>query len=518
MAGKLGSVCPCFGGKEKSDASLTKHETAHAGTGALSESMREWPKFEEKMRSEGLSDSAISAFKANYRKLCAGDSGIVREASIEPIKKLSSFQTARSSHETKDAAPLLARTAVVKLNGGLGTSMGLNKAKSLLTIKDDAARNSFLDLIALQVKAMRSDHGSNLRFLLMNSFSTSDDCMHHLREHHPELLQPLNDSTSKNEQQVEFLQNKAPKVKKETLEPAKHESDPSNEWNPPGHGDLYPALYGSGTLDQLLSDGVKYLFVSNSDNMGATLDTDLLKHFADNDFPFMMEVCERTDSDKKGGHICRRASDGRFVLREGAQCADADAAHFADISKHKYFNTNNLWVNLKHLKQALEKNNGALPLPLICNEKNIDPRDKKTPKVYQLETAMGAAIECFDNASAVVVPRSRFAPVKTTGDLFRLRSNAYSITSKYTVQLEAKTPPAVELDEDHYKKYDSMEALVDSYPSLINCSKLRVNGKVRFQSGIVFKGICSVHNTTDDEQPLPPGEYANANIELPSSG
>jgi UTP--glucose-1-phosphate uridylyltransferase len=50
--------------------------------------------------------------------------------------------------------------------------------------------------------------------------------------------------------------------------------------------------------------------VSNSDNLGATLDLKLLGHFVSSDAPFMMEVAQRTESDKKGGHLCRRLSDG----------------------------------------------------------------------------------------------------------------------------------------------------------------------------------------------------------------
>lgn len=79
---------------------------------------------------------------------------------------------------------------------------------------------------------------------------------------------------------------------------------------PPGHGDIYPSLLGSGMLERLLSEGIQYLFVSNSDNLGATLDLQLLQHFASSGAPFMMEVCERTAADKKGGHLARRKADG----------------------------------------------------------------------------------------------------------------------------------------------------------------------------------------------------------------
>ena len=80
---------------------------------------------------------------------------------------------------------------------------------------------------------------------------------------------------------------------------------------PPGHGDIYPSLVGSGMLERLLDQGIEYVFVSNSDNLGATLDLDILSHFAKTDGAFLMEVCKRTKGDKKGGHLAKRKSDGR---------------------------------------------------------------------------------------------------------------------------------------------------------------------------------------------------------------
>ena len=92
------------------------------------------------------------------------------------------------------------------------------------------------------------------------------------------------------------------------------------EWCPPGHGDLYAALEGSGTLDKLLADGIKYMFVSNSDNLGAVMDLTLLTHFAESDSPFMMECADRTVNDKKGGHLAVRNADSQLILREAAMC------------------------------------------------------------------------------------------------------------------------------------------------------------------------------------------------------
>merc|ERR1719162_1844784 len=316
---------------------------------------------------------------------------------------------------TPDAS-LLKQTLILKLNGGLGTGMGLDKAKSLLPVVDG---NTFLDLIAKQVAWMKETYSSpDLKFMLMNSFATSADTLEALAKY-PDLGTGAD---------LEFVQNKAPKVTKSDLTPASWPENPDHEWCPPGHGDLYPAMLGSGTLDKLLDAGFKYMFVSNSDNLGATMDVKILTHFVATGAPFMMEVAQRTDADKKGGHLATMKEGGGLTLRELAQCPEEDEKAFQDTLKYSYFNTNNLWVDLEKLKAAFEKHGGALPLPVMLNDKTVDPRDKKSTKVIQLETAMGAAIACFEGASALLMPRSRFAPVKKCDDLLALRSDSYIIT------------------------------------------------------------------------------------------
>jgi len=367
---------------------------------------------------------------------------------------------------------------MLKLNGGLGTGMGLDKAKSLLEV---TGGNTFLDLIAKQVKMMRESFKTDLAFLLMNSFSTSADTLAFLSKY-PDL------GTGDD---LEFVQNKAPKVTEADLTPATWAQDSSHEWCPPGHGDLYPAMLGSGTLEKLLAKGFKYMFVSNSDNLGAVMDLKLLTYFAQSKAPFMMEVARRTDADKKGGHLACKAATGGLLLRETAQCPEEDEKKFQDTEKYKYFNTNNLWLDLEALKAQFEKNGGSLPLPVMKNSKTVDPRDKKSTKVLQLETAMGAAIECFEGASAIMIPRSRFAPVKTTSDLFALRSDAYVLTPDCRIELapaRGGVPPDVKLD-GKYKFVDAMETLTpNGVPSLIGCKKIVVEGDVTFAANVVVKG------------------------------
>jgi len=447
-----------------------------------------WAMFEEKMKAEGLSQAAIGAFKHNYDQLVKGVTGLVPEGDIESVKELPALEKIPKS-ANDDLKGLLAATAVLKLNGGLGTSMGLEKAKSLLEVKDG---KTFLDLIAEQVKYMRQQHGSQVVFILMNSFSTSKDTKDFLAKNHSDLLK---------EPYIELVQNKSPKVDAATMEPAKHPESPDMEWCPPGHGDIYPSLLGSGMLDKLIGDGIKYLFVSNSDNLGATLDLQLLQYFADSGKAFIMEVCERTAADKKGGHLALRKADGKFMLRESAMCPDSDKASFEDIITHKFFNTNNLWVNLPQLKETLDKAGGVLALPLIKNSKTVNPRDSSSAKVFQLETAMGSAIECFENAGAIVVPRTRFAPVKTCSDLFVLRSDVYTITPEATVKAVVETVPLVKLDDKYFKLVDQMQYLAPHPPSLLAAKSLTVKGPVRFGGGVVVKGDVTlecVEKTMDD--------------------
>src|SRR5207247_1159321 len=150
--------------------------------------------------------------------------------------------------------------------------------------------------------------------------------------------------------------------------------------------------------------------------------------------PFLMEVADRTASDRKGGHLARRGSDGGLVLREIAQTPDEDVDAFQDVERHRYFNTNTLWIDLHALRDVLG-DEGVIDLPMIVNRKTVDPSDKSSTPVIQLETAMGAAIGVFEDAAAMRVPRSRFVPVKTTNDLLSLRSDAYVVGDGHAVFL-----------------------------------------------------------------------------------
>jgi UTP--glucose-1-phosphate uridylyltransferase len=439
----------------------------------------------DKMRSDGVGDAAVQAFADAYERLVEGETGVLAEDEIEPV---SDVPDADDLPEVEpEAGGAIDHAVVIKLNGGLGTSMGMTGPKSLVQVKDGL---SFLDIIVRQVVGLRERTGARLPLVLMNSFSTREASLEALDRHEDvEADVPL-----------DFVQNKVPKLLAEELDPVEWPDDPDLEWAPPGHGDLYTALVTSGMLDELLERDYRWAFVSNADNLGAVLDPRILAWVASERIPFVMEVADRTGADRKGGHIARRREGGGLVLREIAQTPDEDVDAFQDTERHRFFNTNTLWVDLDALRSQLDRRDGVLGLPMIVNRKTVDPSDSSSPDVVQLETAMGAAIDVFEDARALRVPRRRFAPVKTTSDLLALRSDAYVLTEEAHVEpAEGRDgPPLIDLDDAHFKLLPDFEARFPAgAPSLVACDRLTVSGDVEFGAEVVVRGAVTVEHDGD---------------------
>lgn len=438
---------------------------------------------EVKMCEAGLAEPVRATFRHYWEQLAAGSTGLVAEADIEPATDLPVLDSLRREDTRDPSHDVLDALAVIKLNGGLGTSMGMTQAKSLLVAK---AGLSFLEITARQVLALRHAWGARLPLLLMNSFRTRADCLAVL-ESFPELTSDV---------PADFLQNKVPKLRADDLAPVAWPADPALEWCPPGHGDLYTALVASGTLEHLLSRGYRWAFVSNSDNLGAVPDPALLGWIATREVPFVMEVARRTEADRKGGHLARRRADGRLILREVAQCADSELDAFQDVDRHRYFNTNSIWVDLHVLERVLETHGGVLGLPMIRNVKTVDPADTSSPAVIQLETAMGAALGVFEGAEAVEVGRDRFVPVKTSGDLLKLWSDIYDLTPDWRVVARPDREVddlVVDLDPEYFRRIDQLTSRFPSgAPSLVACTEFRVRGDVEFGRDVTARGHVTV--------------------------
>ncbi len=428
----------------------------------------------DKMEKAGVDPVAIEVFAHYYRLVESGETGMVPESTIEPLDMQALADVSVGDDVAREA---IGGTVVVKLNGGLGTSMGMDRAKSLLEVR---AGLSFLDIIARQVLTLRKQYGAPLPLIFMNSFRTSQDTRDALAGYRDLAVEGL---------PLEFLQNKEPKLRADDLTPVEWDRDPDLEWCPPGHGDIYTAMRGTGLLQRLIDAGYRQVFVSNSDNLGAVPDARVAGWFAQSGAPFAIEAVRRTPSDRKGGHFATRKGDGRIVLRETAQTLDEDQEALADLGRHRYASTNNLWFNLEAMRDELDRRDGILGLAMIKNTKNVDPSDPDSPEVIQIETAMGAAIEVFDGATTIEVGRDRFVPVKTTNDLLVLRSDCYDLREDYVLDLAAATVPFVDLDSAHYKLVGGFDArFPDGVPSMRQARSLVVQGDWTFGAGVSVRG------------------------------
>lgn len=449
--------------------------------------MADFAPFAKRMQADRQPKVFIDTFEHYYEQLVAGETGMIPESSIRPVKSLPDVETFPAKQALL-GKKMMRRTAVIKLNGGLGTSMGLERAKSLLLVKDNL---TFLDIIA------RQSMKANVPLVLMNSFATEQDSLRALQNYND-----LNRRTVP----LSFVQHREPKITQADFSPVLWPKNSNLEWYPPGHGDIYTALITRGTLSALASQGYEYVFVSNADNLGAVLDPAILGYMVENKIPFLMEVADRTEMDKKGGHLAQRP-DGQLVLRESAQCPDSDAAAFQDVARYKYFNTNNLWIHLPTLRQLMQIRSNKLGLPMIRNSKTVDPRDPDSTAVYQLETAMGSAIAVFQDSQAVRVPRTRFAPVKKSDDLLAVRSDSYILTSAFHVEPSRERrydDLLVALDPAHFKFVNDLdERFPFGPPSLVNARSFVVEGDFRFGRDVVCKGDVRLVNESGPRQFVP---------------
>lgn len=451
------------------------------------------PDFIRKMEQAALDPLVIDTFAHYYRKVVRDETGLIYEADIDAIARDDIQETKNLTPYTDVGEKSLKHAVMIVLNGGLGTSMGLTRAKSLLVAKKG---KTFLEITIEQAKS------KGVKLCFMNSFSTHEDTVEAVSRICP-------DSAPRY-----FIQHKFPKILQQGLGPATWPQNPNLEWNPPGHGDVYTALYTSGTLQSLIDEGIYYAFISNSDNLGGIIDETLLGYFSKENLPFMMEVAQRSPSDTKGGHLAKY-KDGRLVLREIAQCPKQDLGFFQDIRLHRFFNTNNIWVNLAFLKKLIKKNR-VVHLPMILNPKTLDPRDESSPPVYQIETAMGSAVSLFHGARAVRVPSNRLLPVKTCNDLLAVRSDRFVLTpDNRMIPNPAATTDAfmAALDPRYYGKIDLFDArFPEGVPSLRECESLTIEGDVHFQKGVTVKGRVVIRNTQSSPTVIAAGTVVDQDL------
>ena len=381
---------------------------------------------------------------------------------FQPLKIGGCDSLANLNHKQNDYEKIIKKCAVIKLNGGLGTSMGCEGPKSLISV---TKTKRFIDIILDQQRQLEKQYQTTIPFLMMNSFYTHD----HMLVQEPNLTC--------------FLQHRIPRLIKSSLTPLA--TDSMVDWCPPGHGNIYLSLYESGLLDQLINEGKEVVFISNSDNLGATVDPVICDYFCDKSLDFLMEVTPRTDSDKKGGSIGYH--NNTLSLIERVQVPNTQIEAFEDSNHFQYFNTNSIWVRLKAIKQLIEKK--QLSLPLMINQKTVANKE-----VIQFETAMGAAISCFKKRACIHVERNRFFPVKKTSDLFLLQSNLVIKNDNGTLQWLAKKALPTILLSQHYDTIESYNTLVKCVPDLRLLKSLQVNGPVIFSDNVTLSGDVIITN------------------------
>ncbi|OWM64361.1 UTP--glucose-1-phosphate uridylyltransferase-like isoform X2 [Punica granatum] len=387
--------------------------------------------------------------------------------------------------DASETKKLLDKLVVLKLNGGLGTTMGCTGPKSVIEVRNGL---TFLDLIVIQIENLNNTYKCNVPLLLMNSFNTHDDTMKIVEKY-----------SNSNVEIHTFNQSQYPRLVVDDFMPLPCKGHTGKDgWYPPGHGDIFLSLMNSGKLDALLSQGKEYVFIANSDNLGAVVDLKILNHLVSNRNEYCMEVTPKTLADVKGGTLI--SYEGKVQLLEIAQVPDEHVSEFKSIEKFKIFNTNNLWVNLKAIKRLVEAE--ALKMEIIPNPKEVDG-----VKVLQLETAAGAAIRFFDNAIGINVPRSRFLPVKATSDLLLVQSDLYNLVDGFVVQNKARVNPAnpsIELGPE-FKKVGNFLSRFKSIPSIIELDSLKVSGDVWFGAGITLKGKVTISAKPGVKLEIPDG-------------
>ncbi|XP_076098778.1 UTP--glucose-1-phosphate uridylyltransferase-like isoform X2 [Mytilus galloprovincialis] len=391
--------------------------------------------------------------------------------------------------ETAKVKDLLDKLVVLKLNGGLGTSMGCKGPKSTISVRNEL---TFLDLTVQQIEHLNRTHGTDVPLVLMNSFNTDEDTLKVLQRYGKLQLQIHT-----------FNQSRYPRINRESLLPIGNSftSDNTESWYPPGHGDVYQSLVNSGLLKQFLDSGKKYVFISNIDNLGATVDLNILNFLMEQEQPpeFVMEVTDKTRADVKGGTLVEY--EGKLRLLEIAQVPKEHVDEFKSVSKFKIFNTNNLWISLDAIKRVTDDQ--SLHMEIIVNPKTLD----NGVNVIQLETAVGAAIKSFEGAMGINVPRRRFLPVKTTSDLLIVMSNLYSLhTGALQMNPKRSFPqgPLVKLGS-HFSKVKDYLSRFSSIPDMLELDHLTVSGDVTFGKNVSLKGTVIIIANHGDRIDIPAG-------------
>ena len=406
-----------------------------------------------------------------------------------PEDMIKSYETLNKP--TTNIKEILDKLVVVKLNGGLYNVMGCTGPRCVITVRNEF---TFLDMHVQQVEKLNNKYGCEIPIVLMNSFNNHEETQKVFRKY-----------THVNVPLYCFKQSQYPQIFKESFRtvPRSMSEEDKESWYPPGHGDFYQSFYNSGLLQKFIDDGKEYLFVSNIDNLGATIDLSILNYLlsqsCEQRSEFVMEVTDKTKADVIGGTLIKYKE--KLRLLEISQVPKDYVEDFKAVSKFRIFNTNNLWVQLPAIKNLVESH--MLCMEIITNNTQINNGDK----IIELSTAIGAAVKCFNHSIGVNVPRSRFLPVKTCSDLLLVMSNLYNMsngTLLMSSQRQFSTTPFVKLG-NYFKKVKEFLKRFDGIPDIIDLDHLTVAGDVTFGRGIVLRGTVIIIANHGERIDIPSG-------------
>ncbi len=415
-----------------------------------------------------IPEICIRDFATAYQKYVSGKIESINWSEIKEISedKVIKYQNLLANQQQdlcEIAVQHLDQLVVLKLNGGLGTSMGLKYAKSKIMF-DVKNEKTFLDIIIDQIVEINEKYQKNVDLWFFNSFNTQKDTRAFFYQ-----------KKIKNLVYHEIIQNKFPRIETQLIDneinylPFSYSENYEQEWYPPGHGDIYRVFHINKIIESWLKQGKKFLFVSNSDNLGANIDLMIFGYFLKENLPFLMEVCQKTPLDRKGGIIVEYQNEIRLV--ESVEVPKKNITDFENINKYCFFNTNSLWFYLPALLEILKN---KFEIPLIINPKTINKRD-----VIQLESAMGSIIRFFPSSKIIKVPRERFLAVKTNNELLLMRSDYLKDHKINLLRKKVDLVPEIKLSNNYHDLID-FEKYFQVIPSLINIEKLYLEGEIFF--------------------------------------
>lgn len=443
------------------------------------------------MAEKEMMEKNFEGFQRLFSKFINETGPSVHWDKIERLPKdaIKNYNDLPSISDKAQVKELLNQLVVIKLNGGLGTSMGCSGPKSVIPVRNDL---TFLDLTVQQIEYLNKTYDADVPLVLMNSFNTDEETMKIIRKYSGFKVTIRT-----------FNQSRFPRINKESLMPIAKSCRPEDDmeaWYPPGHGDFYQSFSNSGLLDEFIQMGKKVCFISNIDNLGATVDLNILGQCVTEGNDFIMEVTEKTRADVKGGTLINYG--GKLRLLEVAQVPKEHEEDFKSVKKFNVFNTNNLWMKLETVQQNVQE--GTLDMEIIVNPKSLD----NGLNVYQLETAVGAAMKCFDNAVGINVPRARFLPVKKTSDLLLVMSNLYSLDHGSLIMSPKRmfpSTPLVKLGDNHFKKVNAFLGRFGSIPDMLELDHITVSGDVTFGRGVSLRGTVIIIANHGDRIDIPAG-------------